>query len=73
VQWETPSGCESALEGGNDKTPNSEGSGGSGGRGFFHYVFLTFWLSLLGLFVYFAVGKFRDVFRDHAAYYAREH
>ncbi|KAJ9108956.1 hypothetical protein QFC21_000279 [Naganishia friedmannii] len=69
VQWETPSGCESALEGGSDKTPDGEDSGGSprGGRGFFHYVFLTFWLSVIGLFFYFAVG----IWYNYTTYGAR--
>lgn len=66
LRWETPSACESALEGGGDNIPGNEGSGGSarGGRGFFHYVFLTFWLSLIGLFFYFAVGKFYELLRS---------
>lgn len=57
LSWETPSACETALEGGDDTTPPA--SEKTGGRGFLHFLSTMFWLSIVGLFLYFAFGEFR--------------
>jgi hypothetical protein len=61
LSWETPSACESALEGGDDSTITPPGSEKTGGSGFLHFLSTMFWLIIAGSFLYFAFGEFTIV------------
>lgn len=50
IEWRTPSACPQSEE----RKPEP-----SGGMGFFGFIKVVFWLSLLGLILYFAIGKSR--------------
>jgi hypothetical protein len=57
LSWETPSACEKALEGGDDSLPPGSETRTGGGGGFFHVLATMFWLSIVGLILYFAIGE----------------
>ena len=54
LSWETPSACETALDGSDDTPPANEKTGGGG---FLHFLSTMFWLIVVGLFLYFAFGE----------------
>lgn len=54
LNWETPSACETALDG-SDDTPSATEK--TGGGGFPHFLSSMFWLIVVGLFLYFAFGE----------------
>lgn len=57
LSWETPSACERSLEGGDDSLPPASEERTGGGGGFFHVLATMFWLSVIGLILYFAIGE----------------
>ena len=55
LTWETPSACETAVDGSDDTSPFP--SEKTGGGGFVHFLATMFWLLVVGLILYFAFGE----------------
>ncbi|OXB35313.1 hypothetical protein J007_04980 [Cryptococcus neoformans] len=64
LRWETPDACPRSGDPSNPSNPS--GSSG-GGAGFFSFVKTLFWLIIIGLILYFAIG----IFYNHQQYSAR--
>jgi hypothetical protein len=58
MEWSTPEACprDGKSSGGGDSSAPSEGSGG-GGWGFWGFIKFLFWCIVVGLILYFAIGK----------------
>lgn len=59
LRWETPDACPRSGDPSNPSNPS--GSSGGGG-GFFSFVKTLFWLIIIGLILYFAIGKLMSDF-----------
>ncbi|WVW86329.1 hypothetical protein I302_108371 [Kwoniella bestiolae CBS 10118] len=63
LEWATPDACPRSAD---SPSAPSEGSSGSG-MGFWGFIKFVFWLSIIGLIAYFAIG----IFYNHQQYSAK--
>ncbi|WWC72168.1 uncharacterized protein I206_106128 [Kwoniella pini CBS 10737] len=64
LEWATPDACPRSAD---SPTIPSGGSSGSNGMGFWGFVKFIFWLIIIGLILYFAIG----IFYNHQQYSAK--